>query len=421
MADRSNAMMATNSLDRVAGSGVAWTSAPYNAFRIRAQGGPIIQGQINKIKVGEIRFPYDIPTVVEEANDTVTLQLWDTVAFASGVGAAANIVEYAEFDLTIPQGWFTGDEMASALNAAFAAQVPGEAPWWPDPAVTPVFNAFFNEPSQTITIQNVSTYTPVGGAHNYFFALSPPWLPEDITYWSRPSLMTTLGFRNALSYANEGGGDLSDTGAVIVFHPLEWNTGEDYIYPQPISAVLPWPASYLACSSTTGTPYTGAYTDFIDICSPALCQAQYVRDGSTSQAAIRRDLIVRLYVASETSTREVIGSITTAAGGSTMITINKFASLGSRPFVIHRQFKNAKVMKWTADRSIDAIDLNLYDMYGNPIPVPTVRYYGALTPPFPDPDTYTSVGGGARDYQITFLVDEHEDIHAHPNNVGYSY
>jgi hypothetical protein len=78
-------------------------------------------------------------------------------------------------------------------------------------------------------------------------------------------------------------------------------------------------------------------------------------------------------------------------------------------------------MKWTADRSIDAINLSLYDMYGQPLPIPTVRYYGAEAPPFPPTNTYVSLGGGARDYQITFLVDEHEDLHEVRNNVGYSY
>jgi hypothetical protein len=150
-------------------------------------------------------------------------------------------------------------------------------------------------------------------------------------------------------------------------------------------------ASY--SNAVIGAQYTGRYTDWVDICSPTLCQAQFVRDGNTNQEVIRRDLICRLYISSEIST---------------FLT----DPVGSRPFVIHRQFKNAKVMKWTAERSIDAIDIQLYDMFGKPLPTP--QLYVAAAP------AAQTASSGAADFAITFLVDE-PGAAEQSENIGYRY
>ena len=418
MAERSNATMATSSYDRTSGSASATITSPYNSFLVRAQGGPIIQGQINKIRVSEVRFPYDVPTIVEAKNDKAAVYLYNVLINPEGDPVLNNSTT---FTLTIPQGWYTVNEMAAAVNLAFANATyapgpgggPSAVPWWPAAApgtVNTIFNCAPQESSQTLTILNDSVYNTTPGSQNYFFSLEPLDYFNSNVYGA-PSLLWTLGFRSL--YASL---PLNPPAAIqLLFAPSGWNTGPAFIFP----SVLPV-AFAATCTYATGCPYTGAYTDFVDICSPALCQAQYIRDGSTSQNVLRRDLIARLYVADESSTREVVGS-TSIAGPGVSATTNIFASPGSRPFIIHRQFRNTKNMKWTADRMIDAIDLTLFDMYGQPLPIPTIRYYGAGAPPFPDPSTYISLSGGARDYQITFLVDEHEDIHAIPNNVGYSY
>jgi hypothetical protein len=147
----------------------------------------------------------------------------------------------------------------------------------------------------------------------------------------------------------------------------------------------------------TGCLYTGAYTDYIDICSPALCQAQYVRDGNSNQYVVRRDLLCRLYMADETST---------------------LPYEGSEPFVIHRQFPNPKVMRWTVGRSVDAIDLLLFDMYGQPLPTEIGRY-----PVVNIPASFFLVSP-PRDFALTFNVVEAGDAtdgSAGQGNSGYRY
>jgi hypothetical protein len=88
------------------------------------------------------------------------------------------------------------------------------------------------------------------------------------------------------------------------------------------------------------------FTQYIDICSPQLCKFQYFRDGSTTNLARRSDVICRLYIANNQATQE---------------------DEGLRPFVINRQFKNARVMRWTADNAVGTIDINLYDDCGQPL------------------------------------------------------
>jgi hypothetical protein len=157
------------------------------------------------------------------------------------------------------------------------------------------------------------------------------------------------------------------------------------------------PTGY-AYNAINGSTYTGLYTQYIDICSPTLCQAQYVRDGNTNQQTIRRDLICRLYVANEVS-------------------LFQTDPTGTRPFVIHRQFKNAKVMKWTAERSIDAIDIQLYDQFGNQLPSSFPGYIQTVANP--NNVSGSNVWQGApADFAITFLVDEHDETREH--NVGYT-
>jgi hypothetical protein len=88
------------------------------------------------------------------------------------------------------------------------------------------------------------------------------------------------------------------------------------------------------------------FTQYIDICSPQLCKFQFFRDGSTTNLARRSDVICRLYISNNVATQE---------------------EEGTRPFVINRQFTNERVMRWTADNSVGTIDVQLYDDTGLPL------------------------------------------------------
>jgi hypothetical protein len=122
-------------------------------------------------------------------------------------------------------------------------------------------------------------------------------------------------------------------------------------YPGPFTTFIPDQNLLIA----DGFPVMGAaplvFTQFIDIVSNKLTRYQNMRDGSSAEgntSTRRTDLVARLYVANETSTYAVDPP-------------------GTRPFVIHRQFKNQRVFDWTTDGSVDSIDIRLYDDYGQPL------------------------------------------------------
>jgi hypothetical protein len=98
------------------------------------------------------------------------------------------------------------------------------------------------------------------------------------------------------------------------------------------------------------------YTQYVDICSDVLTQYQELVDASTSTPN-KNHVICRLYIANETST------VNTDASGNPIFP-------GMNPFVLHRQFKNPKVMKWNSQNSIDRVDLQLYDDQGRRLFLP---------------------------------------------------
>lgn len=374
-----NANMATSSNDRYAGTWLRDISAgfsgpsiqPYNNFRVQTLGGNIIQGQINKIRVAEVYFPYDVPTVVAGQNDSLALTFY-TQTVGSSPSAAQPYV------ITLPPGFYTATDMATALQNAINTNGAALAGW---PAGT--ITVTVDPQSSALLIKNTTTYSTTPGAIIYALA----WAPYAAgTYGSssvnNPSLVSTMGFKN-----------------YFCAYPPTYNSSlVEVIYPAIVPANYPnngtiFPVFPGATTAALGAAYSGHYTDYIDICSPTLCQAQFVRDGNTNQNVIHRDIICRLYVANE-------------------ISVYYTDTTGTRPFIIHRQFKNAKVMKWTAERSIDAIDIQLYDMYGNYLPTSGSSVPGVLSS--------QQVNSGYRDFAISFLVDE-PGAAEQSDNVGYRY
>lgn len=111
-----------------------------------------------------------------------------------------------------------------------------------------------------------------------------------------------------------------------------------------------------------------SFTQYVDICSPDLCAFQEFPGGSTTNLARRANLICRLYVSNNIAIQE---------------------AEGVRPFVINRQYFNARVMKWTTGASIGQMNIQLYDDVGQALLIDE-EYY-------------------PRNYQITFNVYEGGD------------
>lgn len=357
-----NANIVTSSFDRNSGSLQNPVGQSYNNFNIQTTGGNIVQGQINKISVTELMFPYNIPTIVQGANDSMFVRI-----FSSTGRATPGLVEVNT--ISVPPGFYTASELAAAIQSAFNTAFPAY----------PYFTATVTTTTNAIVFNNTQTYNDA--SNNYFFDFAPQVLTGDPNIrkaLSYPQLLWTAGFRTL--YANVPPGqsptDASNRGPELV----PTNT------PVALAPSKGWP-------SIVGSPYTGRYTDFVDIVSTSLAQAQYIRDSTTSQAVVKRDVIARVYVCNN-------------------ISIYTADPAGSRPFTIHRMYSNPKIMKYTVDRSIDSIDLQLYDMYGLPLP-------SSQSFPYQSTGTALQIANcGASDYAITFHVHE-PDVEVQNENVGY--
>ena len=401
--NHTNATMASSSFDRTSGQVQvgAITNQPINNFRVQTQGGAIIQGQLAKIRVAEILFPYNTPTVIAGVNSTtpgirnafnsnlrlsftsITLSAGGTVRTDSALGGV--------LAFNVPTGFYTGNELATVIQAAITAKETAAG----IPAGS--FTVAYDSGSGSIVWQNTDVWNGADGVANYFLEFTVPTTAGSVPNFSQPNMLWTLGLRDMFAtYPPLGPGANplpNSTGSVTLVPSGYPNAAGASVPPLPVFA----PGYFY--NAVNGSTYTGAYTQYIDICSPTLCQAQNVRDGNTNQFSIHRDLICRLYITNEVS-------------------LYQADPTGTRPFVIHRQFKNAKIMKWSVDRSIDAIDIQLYDQFGNPLPnLP--GYIDSVANPNNYRGDAVYQGQGA-EFAITFLVDENTpELVSQSENIGY--
>ena len=268
---------------------------PYNNLQFNAVNQNLVQGQIHSVSLNEMNFPYDIPNI--QVRTTDNFEMYATPGDLPGDPT---------FTIVIAPGFYDGTELANAINTEMLAQgaafvppvVPGDIP--------------------------VCTYDTV--SRRFTFTLTTPTTPG--LQW---------GFASAYTYPIAGvAGVQTNTLGKDIFSLMGYLSNQDNGFP----------------SVLDGFPFVSAgsaplsFTQYIDVCSPELCQYQYFRDGSTTNLARRADVICRLYISNNVATQE---------------------EEGVRPFVINRQFNNARVMRWNAGSSVGSMSIQLYDDVGQPL------------------------------------------------------
>jgi hypothetical protein len=377
--DKGNANILSSSFDRISGTATKPSNQPLNDFRIINEGGNLVQGQINRISLTEVSMQYDTPTIVYSRNNQFSIIIYSVSP--TGVWEIdpdiPNGVADGQLLYDIPEGFYTGEELVTFLNdeaISFGSILP----------LSDFLTFTWDSIAQRIQVQPATVWSSETGgivvelisdySTNLFGETFPTgYRTDNLSY---PNFFWTLGLRNL--WAN-GSSTWPVGGTNTVLQPSIHPGGA-----MP-SAFYP-PNSY---RRVTGTTYTGRYTDYVDIVSTSLCQNQYVRDSTTGQAIHKRDVIARIYVCNDSS-----------------MTVPD--PDGCRPFNIHRQFNPPKIMKWTVERSVDALDLSLFDMYGLPMPVNSF---------FDDFGTNGFVCGGGN-YGITLHVHEPQAEEQLSNN-GY--
>lgn len=222
------------------------------------------------------------------------------------------IIPGMPLEIVVPPGFYSGTELATAINGLITTQ----GTLLPTPLL----------PAQMPTIAyngttNIFTFTgpvaPLTAEYDNWFLASPYTYPGGVA----PSLRTSIG---------------KDILSIMGFSPLQ----------EPrISALGP----INTFSALGSAPLV--FTQYIDICSDKLTSNQMFQGGSTTNLARRQNVLCRMFICDNVSltTPDVVE--------------------GSRPFILNRQYVNARVMKWSVESSIPTIDIQLYDDVGQPLQV----------------------------------------------------
>lgn len=292
------------------------TAGQYNNAQFNATNQNIIQGDIREIAVSEVNFPYDIPNIQAGFNsfELINADLPPPSALRSS-SAPTLTSDPGYLIITITPGFYTGPELETAINDAIIAE---QTSVGGNPADAPTV--------EYSTTSNRFTFVAPASA-----AVSPTW-----TVYS--AYTYPANYRQA---TNTLGKDIL---SIMGFLPVPAST------PQPdiagYSTVSADPDLDKPTFSGGSAPL--AFTQYVDICSPKMCQYQYFRDGSTTNLARRADLICRLFICDNVS-------------------LTQTAVEGTRPFIINRQYVNARIMRWTTENSVGTIDIQLYDDVGQPL------------------------------------------------------
>lgn len=174
----------------------------------------------------------------------------------------------------------------------------------------------------------------------------------------------------------------------------------DYANTPTLFSLMNIPIEMLSVNSTTTTnnvylsdgainefnPSQLLYTSYVDIVSQKSNQYANTRDG-TSDNRTSTTVLCRVFCADEVSLPTVDGVA------------------GHAPFVIHRQFKNPKSLMWNKNSVIDWFDIELYDEWGLPVPLPFLNFetVSSFDPPVAVQRTLI---GSYPDFQITLLASE---------------
>ena len=120
-----------------------------------------------------------------------------------------------------------------------------------------------------------------------------------------------------------------------------------------------WPFAFnglelFRTSFGTGNPLVGApsetiYTEFVDIVSSKAHEFTNLRDGNSGNTSTVA--ICRLYINDN-------------------VNVNESPWIGQSPIVIHRQFKNPKYIRFSAESVISWLDIQVLDSFGRKVPLP---------------------------------------------------
>ena len=263
----------------------------------------LLTGYFSRVALTELQLQFRVPTVITGYNDLIAFN-YNT----GGAGTAATI--------TIPQGYYTFNTMATYLQTQFRL-IPALAAM----TVTPpnVLNA-----GPLLSVIPGFTFTPGGGASMFFFYAGG----GSGTQQSQEIVGRTFRM-------------LGLNRACFGFSP-EYNEGQ-----QQTAAAVPW------TTAVGGAPFW-LPTDYVDIVSQSLTNYKTPKDTNTSLAA-PQSILGRINLA-----ECPISGVTNTSG----VPLSP-AILGFGPQTFYKRWENPNWSQWSPNQAIDQIDIKLLDMWGN--------------------------------------------------------
>ena len=350
-----NAILAINSLDRynaTQGSGgrpasfaqslekqYNKTGQPCNNFQVGGFGA-LIYGYIKKIQVSQIQLQYNVPTIIPGQNDQLMMSL-------IGLNPPYTITTAL---IKIPFGYTTPEELAALLQILLTTSTLN--------ALSPIdvtYRSDYNDfKFEVLDYQNYQLFFP------------------DID-----QIKLNLGASLSNQY-------------LIIFKSYK-------VFGIDINNDVPHRIQY------SGVNADFLYTPYVDIFSTALTKYQKVKDNSTN-ASSETSLIARIYLAGAAVPQNSGGEATLQdfPSGQPVPIPNFSYPLGSRPFIVTQDCNTPKVIRWSKDETVYALDFQLRDQYGDLLF--TQFNGGQLTPnpvDNPNPIYYT-------EFQMTLMCIEGE-------------
>jgi hypothetical protein len=293
-----------------------FNSPPYaNDFTITAPNA-LINGYIDRIIISQIQLQYYVPTIIPGRNDTLLLVV------ISPSGGEAN------YEIKLPYGFFTPDELAAMLQIFLNVEVFGE--------IDGQFSVNYSQ-GNVGSISNIGFTVNLQGGDRFAFTI--PELFDQTTTVPESTIFKTLklfGFsvKNAVP---------------------EFTQYSSYV---PVFL----------------------YTPYVDIYSDALTNYQRLKDTDSSTNRFK-GLIARLYLSGvgnpqatsesvNTSINLTTSSTNTTTGVTTgsitgSIVTKKGNALGSEPFTLTYDMNSPKVINWTPDSAVNSLDFQVRDCYGD--------------------------------------------------------
>lgn len=250
MSTPSNAHIVLNSRDRTNAS----FATSYNDAQFNSVNQNIIQGNIERIGVNEVNFPYDIPNMQDGFN-----------YFYMKCKYTPAIV----LEIVVAAGFYTGTELAVIINSKIVSKG----------LIQSLIQAQLPILAYDTVTNRFSFAAPTTSDSNY-----QVWqLFSSYTFYS-PTLTTPV---------------ITKSIGKDIFSIMGFQIGQDNTINPAVETEDPL---YGAGSAPL------AFTQYIDVSSPQLCKFQYFRDGSTTNLSRRSDIICRLYVSNNVAIQENEGT-----------------------------------------------------------------------------------------------------------------